>query len=82
MGQLLVRNLQDELKSRLRRRAAHNKRSMEEEVREILRDALKQEKTPPGGLGSGIASLFRKTGLEEDIRELRGHAIQPAAFDR
>jgi plasmid stability protein len=54
---------------------------MEEEVRDILRDAAKEEATPARGLGTEIASLFRKVGLEVDIPELRGHAIKPASFD-
>ena len=38
MAQLVVRNLEDEVKAKLRRRAAAHGRSMEEEVRAILRD--------------------------------------------
>lgn len=33
------------------------------------------------GLGTEIAALFRKAGLEADIPELRGHKIQPPEFD-
>jgi plasmid stability protein len=55
---------------------------MEEEVRDILRDALKEEDSPAGGLGTEIASLFTRIGLEADIPELRGHAIAPVSFDR
>ena len=40
MAQLIVRNLDDEVVSRLRRRAAARGRSMEAEHREILREAL------------------------------------------
>ncbi len=40
MGSLLVRNVDDELISRLKLRAARNKRSAEAEHREILRQAL------------------------------------------
>ena len=49
MGTLSVRNLQDDLKQRLRIRAATNGRSMEEEVRCILREALAPHSaaTPP-----------------------------------
>ncbi len=82
MAQLVVRNLEEDVKIRLRRRAARPGRSMEEEARDILRDALKTAVPPAGGLGSEIASLFRKAGLEDDIRELRGHGLLPPAFDR
>ena len=40
MAALLIRGLDDELKRQLRLRAAGNGRSMEEEVRQILRQAL------------------------------------------
>ncbi len=40
MPALLIRRLDDDLKRQLRLRAAENGRSMEEEVRQILRHAL------------------------------------------
>ena len=40
MASLLIRGLDDKLKRQLRVRAAENGRSMEEEVRRILRAAL------------------------------------------
>lgn len=81
MAQLVVRNIEDTVKSRLRRRAARRGRSMEEEVRDILRDAVKEEETSTGGLGTAISSRFRKVGLKTDIPELRGHKIKPVSFD-
>ena len=81
MAQLIVRNIETEVKSRLQRRAKRRGRSMEEEVRDILRNAAKEEDTPVGGLGTEIASLFTKVGLDTDIPELRGHEIKPASFD-
>jgi plasmid stability protein len=54
---------------------------MEEEVRDILRDALREDDSPAGGLGTEIASLFTRIGLEADIPELRGHVVTPATFD-
>jgi antitoxin FitA len=74
-------DLEEELKVRLQRRAARHGRSMEEEVRAILRDALKEDDSPAGGLGTEIASLFTRIGLEADIPELRGHIITPVTFD-
>jgi antitoxin FitA len=81
MAQFVVRNLEEEVKARLQRRAARHGQSMEKEVRDILRDALKEDESPAGGLGTEIASLFTKVGLEADIPELRGHVIRPATFD-
>ena len=40
MNQLTIRGVDDEMKRQLRVRAAENGRSMEEEVRQILRHAL------------------------------------------
>jgi plasmid stability protein len=54
---------------------------MEEEVRDILRDAAKEELVPSCGLGTEIASLFKRVGLDTDIPELRGHGIKPPSFD-
>ena len=72
MAQLVVRNLDDDVKERLQKRAAKHGRSMEEEVRDILRNAVKTGAQPSQGLGTRIANRFRGLGLkEEDIRELR-----------
>jgi plasmid stability protein len=81
MAQFVVRNLENEVKARLQRRAARHGRSMEEEVRDILRDAVREESSPVH-LGSEIAALFAKTGLTEEIPELRGHTIKAPSFDR
>jgi len=75
MAQILVRNLDDQLLTSLQRHAERNGRSMEDEAREILRNALRDEETPAYGLGSEIAAHFRGHGLEEDIPELRNHVI-------
>jgi plasmid stability protein len=53
---------------------------MEEEIRDILRNAASEKGGPAGGLGTEIASLFRKIGLDAEIPELRGHQIKPASF--
>jgi antitoxin FitA len=78
MAQLVVRNLEDEIKARLRRRAARRGHSMEEEVRDILRNVLRDEGKPVTGLGSRIAARFVRYGLTEDVAELRGHPARPA----
>lgn len=72
MAQLVVRNLEQSIKNRLQRRAKRHGRSMEEEVREILRDATKSESPQRKGLGTRIAEHFRGIGLRpgEEIPEL------------
>jgi antitoxin FitA len=82
MAQLVVRSIENTVKQRLQRRAARHGRSMEEEVREILRSAVNQDEDPAGGLGTEIATLFAKAGLVSDIPELRGRAIKPATFEQ
>ena len=72
MAQLIVRQLEEEVKSRLIRRAESHGRSTEDEVREILRNAVRDENRPAPNLGSRIAARFRKVGLSEDLPELRG----------
>lgn len=81
MAQFVVRNIEAEVKSRLQRRARRHRRSMEEEVRDILRNAAREENPPVGGLGTEIASLFAKIGLDGEIPELRGHEVKPISFD-
>lgn len=81
MAQILIRQLDDDLKARLQRRARQHGRSTEEEVREILRNAVRDEDQSPARLGSRIAARFTKVGLDEPIPELRGHTVEPARFE-
>lgn len=83
MAQILVRNLEDRLKTRLQRRAKRHGRSMEEEAREILRNALYQEEIPKRALGSEIVALFSGSGvyLDEPIAEIRGMRMEIPDFD-
>lgn len=81
MAQLVVRNIENEVKARLQRRARRNGRSMEEEVRDILRAAVhKEEKKSEFGLGTELAALFADDGLDEPIQELQGFEIEPPDF--
>ena len=81
MAQLVVRNLEDDVKARLQERARRHRRSLEAEVRDILRNAANAEEKSEFGLGSEIAARFRGRGLKEDIPEWRGFTIEPAKFD-
>ena len=78
MAQFIVRNLDDAVKAKLQHRAARHGRSMEEEVRQVLRDAVKDETAPTNGLGTRIAARFRGCGLHDDevIRDLRGDIMR------
>jgi plasmid stability protein len=81
VAQFVVRNIENEVKTQLKRRAMRNGHSMEEEVRDILRAAVSDEEVPSAGLGSEISVLFAKSGIDFDIPELRGHAIKPPSFE-
>lgn len=81
MAQLLVRQLDDDVKAKLQRRARRHGRSTEEEIREILRNAVRDEGGARAPLGSRVAARFAAVGLEEEIPELRGQPAQPADFE-
>jgi plasmid stability protein len=55
MASITIRNLEDDIKQRLRVRAALHGRSMEEEARDILRRVL-AEAEPPRNLAAAIRS--------------------------
>ena len=81
MAQFTAREIEDKVKLRLKRRAALHGTSMEAKVREILRNAVKDEVPLAGpGLGSRIAARFAAGGLLEPLPELRGQKAQPADF--
>lgn len=62
MASITIRNLDDRTKSRLRIRAAHNSRSMEDEARTILRQALAEESPGTVDLASAIQARFQPLG--------------------
>jgi plasmid stability protein len=78
MAQIIVRDLEDDVKARLKRRAVQHKRSMEEEIRHILRNAVKEQNQPVVKLGSRIAGRFARTGLTTELPELRGQSPRSA----
>ena len=80
MAQILVRNINEDIKERLRKRAAKHGTSMEAEVRAILANALKQEKSTTGSLGNVIAARFSTIGLDAPLPELHGETISPVDF--
>jgi plasmid stability protein len=83
MAQILIRNLEDQLKVRLQRRAKRHGQSMEAETRDILRNALRQEEAPAGGLGSEIVAIFSGSGiyLDEPIPEMHDPKMEIPDFE-
>lgn len=73
MATMTIRNLEDDLKTRLRMRAAQHGRSMEEEARSILRSALRAEPLSGRSLVDSIRAMVEPYGgidLELPPREL------------
>lgn len=62
MASITIRNLDDRTKSRLRVRAAHNSRSMEDEARIILRNALAEGVSQMPDLASAVRARFKPLG--------------------
>lgn len=82
MARITIRNLDDDVKIGLRERAAGNGRSMEQEVRLILRDAVEREALPEKGLGTAIHELFKPFGGVELELPPRAPMREPPSFDR
>jgi len=81
MAQIIVRNLDEDIKRGLRERARLRGKSMEEEVRDILRATVTPAAPPLTRLGTTIAARFAAIGLDAPIEELRGEAARAADFD-
>jgi plasmid stability protein len=80
MAQLLVRQIDDDVKRRIQERAAHHGVSMEEEVRDILRAAVLTDE-PQLGLGTRIAALFRDIpDNDEPLPEFPRQPFKPVDF--
>jgi plasmid stability protein len=62
MASITIRNLDEQTKARLRVRAAHRKRSMEDEARNILRAALAEESAASRNLAEAIIRRFEPLG--------------------
>ena len=78
MAQLVVRNLDDEVKAKLRRRAEAHGHSMEEEVRAILRDAVKEEARLKGDLEPALRLVSLASGYGR-VRRYRSSEGTPSS---
>ena len=81
MASITIRKLDDDVKSKLRVRAAGNGRSMEEEARLILAEAVDREPAPAEGLGTAIHELFKPFGGVELELPPREPMRDPPSFD-
>ncbi len=87
MAQLVVRNIEESVKRRLKKRADAHGRSLEGEVREILR-AVAAETRPVAktkreqGFGTRLAEIFAgKVPPEFEIPDFRSEPVHAAKFD-
>jgi len=78
MATLTIRDLDDDLKAALRVRAAQHGRSMEAEVRAILRAALER---PSDGVGMGTRIRQRFSGIGDANLELPARSDRPRAAE-
>jgi plasmid stability protein len=79
MSTITIRNLPDEIKTRLRMEAAAHGHSMEEEVRAILRRVLTAKPSAKVALGQRIHARFADIGgadLEPPARRERTRAAK------
>ena len=82
MASITIRNLDAHTKARLRVRAAHRQRSMEEEARNILRTALAEDDSAPRDLGAAIGARFRPLGGVELALPAREPTREPPAVGK
>jgi plasmid stability protein len=68
MASLLIRNLPESTKQALRRRAAANGRSMEEEARQILDLEIRRDRSVPReGLGTRLRRIWVESGAVGEL---------------
>ena len=82
MASITIRNLDDQTKDRLRVRAAHHKRSREEEARVILKTALAERTSSSASLADSIAEVVRPLGGIDIELPAREPAREPPRFPR
>lgn len=80
MTSLTIRNVDDATKQKLRIRAARHGVSMEEEVRRILKEALRPTEAP-SGLGQRLRDRFAKLAAEEFALPERHTPRAPLQWD-
>jgi len=79
MSMLTVRDLDPDVKEKLRRRAARHGRSMEAEARLILAAAV-ETSDEPVDLVASIREHFSGTGLELEVPDRRSTSQRPITF--
>ncbi len=81
MAQVIVRNLEDDVRDKLREMAQRQGRSMEETVRDILRNAVLKAEENQVGLGTRLAKRFSKYHLDDELPRPPRQNAEPMGFD-
>ena len=77
MATMTIRNIDDQLKARLRVQAAYHGCSMEDEARNILRTALSQPTNPHPLIDSIRARVESLGGIDIELPERQSMRIPP-----
>ncbi|QDU73016.1 FitA-like ribbon-helix-helix domain-containing protein [Mucisphaera calidilacus] len=81
MAQFVVRNIEDDVRDRLREQAKVAGCSMEEYIRDILRaHALRDPSVPRKGLGTLMYERFKDCGLDEPLEQFDWGIAKPMEF--
>ena len=80
MASITIRNLDDDVITRLRVRAAEHQRSMEEEVRIILRNAVRRGRSTRNLAEMARAHFGPDNGVDLEL-PARGPMREPPSFD-
>jgi antitoxin FitA len=81
MADVLIRDLDPQLKRRLQERARSHGRSLSEEAKEIIRDKL-SEKVDQRKLGTEMFNMMRPEDRGDDlVFEYRGEMPKPPDFE-
>jgi len=78
MAQLIVRNLDDQLKLQIQMQANLKGISMEEMVRQILSKSISRKSYKTG---EAIASHFKNVDYDFEVPELKGQGIKAPDFN-
>lgn len=76
MTSLTIHNLDEPIKELLRIRAAHHGHSMEEEVRQILRNTLIKDAHSSNNLAETIHERFAKLDGVEDLPDISREPVR------
>ena len=81
MAAMLIRNIDDDVKAKLKARAKRNGRSLEAEVRNVLLKSARTE-PPAVGLGSQIRAMFSEFDAADLDLELPPRQVsEPIDFE-